>query len=329
MMTSPPPAYSMAPRLAWIGNDRAAFDAVAEAAQASDMQASSHVLAALLADEVPAVGTYWLRLSEGGGDGETRNALACIAERQAREQARLVIEAPAADSPAFLAAWDLLADRPGVDFLTAPDAVDRLTVLAAARRQPAPVLHESGVASRDREIEQLHSEVQRIARILANLAGEHTGIQGDFAEQGQFAPAAVRTPMRGYRGDGGRAGSGTEVGVAADLTTIAPSTVRALIRNRRLREEFFDTSLFADPAWDMMLDLYAARLERTRVSVSSLCIAAAVPATTVLRWIKTLTDSGLFVRESDPHDGRRIFVGLSNAATNAMTRYFLELGGRG
>ncbi|MGJ3628472.1 hypothetical protein AB5I41_18845 [Sphingomonas sp. MMS24-JH45] len=35
----------------------------------------------------------------------------------------------------------------------------------------------------------------------------------------------------------------------------------------------------------MLLDLFAAELERARVSVSSLCIAAAVAPTTALRWI--------------------------------------------
>jgi DNA-binding MarR family transcriptional regulator len=75
----------------------------------------------------------------------------------------------------------------------------------------------------------------------------------------------------------------------------------------------------------MLLDLYAARLERRPVSVSSLCIAAAVPATTALRWIKTMTDAGLFVREADPNDGRRIFIALADGAADAMTRYFEAL----
>jgi DNA-binding MarR family transcriptional regulator len=75
----------------------------------------------------------------------------------------------------------------------------------------------------------------------------------------------------------------------------------------------------------MLLDLYAARLEHNRVSVSSLCIAAAVPATTALRWIKALTTSGLFERRADPHDGRRIFVALSDSAAAAMHAYFAAI----
>ena len=39
-----------------------------------------------------------------------------------------------------------------------------------------------------------------------------------------------------------------------------------------------------------------------------------------------MTDKGLFVRRADPHDGRRVFVELSPAASLAMRRYFVEVG---
>ncbi len=97
--------------------------------------------------------------------------------------------------------------------------------------------------------------------------------------------------------------------------------VRTLIRARRARAQYFLTDLFADPAWDILLDLFSARLEHKAVSVSSLCIAAAVPPTTALRWIKTMTDEGLLERKPDPADGRRIFIDLSDRATTAMEAY--------
>lgn len=95
--------------------------------------------------------------------------------------------------------------------------------------------------------------------------------------------------------------------------------IRAHIKARRLREKFFPADLFADPAWDMLLDLAAARLEGRQVSVSSLCIAATVPTTTGLRWIKQMVDRGLFVRHSDPQDARRAFITLSPDAENRIT----------
>ena len=102
--------------------------------------------------------------------------------------------------------------------------------------------------------------------------------------------------------------------------------VRGVIRARRLRSRYFADDLFADPAWDMLLDLLQAEIAQLRVPVSSLCIAAAVPATTALRWLKTMTDKGLFVRRADPHDGRRVFVELAPEASVALRRYFGEVG---
>ncbi len=113
---------------------------------------------------------------------------------------------------------------------------------------------------------------------------------------------------------------------AGELPPFSSERVRAIIRARRLRSRFFAEELFADPAWDMLLDLVQAETDQFRVPVSSLCIAAAVPATTALRWIKTMTDSGLFVRRADPHDGRRVFVEMSPETNLAMRRYFAEIG---
>lgn len=107
--------------------------------------------------------------------------------------------------------------------------------------------------------------------------------------------------------------------------TSRASRVRERIRQRRLREKLFGTDLFADPAWDMMLDLYAAQLEGNEVSVSSLCIAAAVPTTTALRWIKLLSQRGWLLRSHDPGDGRRVNMHLSDTALEKLDRYFDSL----
>ena len=146
-------------------------------------------------------------------------------------------------------------------------------------------------------LRQLSDEVSRIAATLARLS---TG-----PGQSQRLPEAPP---------------------AADVPDVSVDTVRAVIRARRLRGRFFDEELFADPAWDMLLDLLQAEIAQLRVPVSSLCIAAAVPATTALRWLKTMTTQGLFVRRADPHDGRRVFVELAPEASLALRRYFAEAG---
>ena len=105
-----------------------------------------------------------------------------------------------------------------------------------------------------------------------------------------------------------------------------PRMVRRIIRQRQLRRQFFGLDLFADPAWDMLLDLTAARAEHKRVSVTSLCIASGVPPTTALRWIAQMVDVGLFERIDDDTDRRRAFIALSDKGANLMARYFADLG---
>ncbi|MFL6725211.1 MAG: hypothetical protein ACJ8FS_01700 [Sphingomicrobium sp.] len=110
----------------------------------------------------------------------------------------------------------------------------------------------------------------------------------------------------------------TQVNIPEIGPTPTSKRVVSIIKARRLRDRFFDPDLFADPAWDMLLELYAAQLEGVRTSVSSLSIGAAVPATTALRWMKTLERRGIIRRIPDPLDGRRIWVELTAEAGEAM-----------
>lgn len=105
---------------------------------------------------------------------------------------------------------------------------------------------------------------------------------------------------------------------SGEARPVTAARIRAHIKARRLRERFLPADLFADPAWDMLLDLAASRLEGIRVSVSSLCIAANVPTTTALRWIKLLVDRGLVRRTTDPADARRSFIDLTPETVPAL-----------
>lgn len=98
--------------------------------------------------------------------------------------------------------------------------------------------------------------------------------------------------------------------------------IRAIVNRRRARDHFFGGDLFADPAWDILLELYAAILGQRRVSVSNVCMASSVPATTALRWISHLESKDLVLRKPDPLDGRRVFLSLSESGIAAMEAYF-------
>lgn len=243
-------------------------------------------------------------------DAADADWLGKLIERQTDEQFPLIVQTDLAGLDAVIHAVDHL---PGCSITVSPDEAAMVAALASHLRMSQASVHASIDAVRDRQIETLQEEVQRISRMLARLAMEP---ERHREPPSPFIDDHVSAKARGYH-----AGPGSNY----DGPTVSSRDVRQVIRQRRLRDELFDSELFADPAWDMLLDLYAARLDRSRVSVSSLCIAAAVPATTALRWIKTLTETGLFERKADQHDARRIFVQLSDEATQAMHRYFARL----
>lgn len=150
-----------------------------------------------------------------------------------------------------------------------------------------------------------------------------TLLDGEFKDEGetlQLAVAAFQREMSALS-------SKIDAHIAANAA-LPPSVLekaRTEIRARRRRSLHLDANLLADPAWDMMLDLFVARLERREVYVTSLCIAAAVPNTTALRWIRLLTDRGMFVRRADRSDGRRFYIELSDELSASINAYFRDL----
>ena len=187
--------------------------------------------------------------------------------------------------------------HPLTEILVDPDNAQRAATVALAMTSDLRRNRLNDVGRDEAaRLRQLSDEMGRIAATLARLSVDSGG-PAVKPSSGKDAPANVDV-----------------------------ETVRAVIRARRKRYDFFSEELFADPAWDMLLDLLQAEIAQLRVSISSLCLAAAVPATTALRWIKTMTEQGLFVRRADPYDRRRVYVELAPLASDAMRRYFAKVG---
>lgn len=235
----------------------------------------------------------------------------------------VLIDCPQIDAAtlAALARLDLRAAR-GETRLIVSTGVDALEDVFACMDQSSPVL----LVDPDRA-----ERVIALGQVLAGLpAGRLRELSEDdrlmllrLTEQvGQIAGRIDRLDPRAI-GSGLPSDHPAPSSAAAALPDAR--LVRRIIRQRQLRARFLDGEIFADPAWDMLLDLTASRVEGKRVSVTSLCIAAAVPPTTALRWIGQMVEAGLFVRVNDDTDRRRAFIALSDEAAAAMARYFAEI----
>ena len=190
-------------------------------------------------------------------------------------------------------------EEPSIELISNADDAQRVAALATSigwREMPMGLADVASDRNAER-LRQLSDEVSRIAATLARLSS------------GPGSPPRALEPIP-----------------AGEVPPLSVETVRNVIRARRLRSRYFPEELFADPGWDMLLDLLQAEIAQLRVPVSSLCIAAAVPATTALRWLKTMVSQGLFIRRADPHDGRRVFVELAPETSHALRRYFAEVG---
>ncbi|MDB5661987.1 MAG: uncharacterized protein JWM38_1517 [Sphingomonas bacterium] len=112
----------------------------------------------------------------------------------------------------------------------------------------------------------------------------------------------------------------------SEVNSESLNTARRMVRERLRRNRFFNPDLFADPAWDMMLDIFIAEAEGRETPVMNLCLSSQVPETTTLRWVKTLEQAGIFIRRKDQHDQRRVLVRLSPDAARAMAEYLVGHG---
>jgi len=249
-------------------------------------------------------------------------ALSRLDMRVARTAARMVV------STSVEALEDVFAclDQSEAQILVDPRRSERLIALGRMLGSTARMrLRE--LSEEDRlTLLRLTEQVEQIAQKLDGLqiGGGMTGpgINRDVPvpEGGTLAENALSGEV--HAGDDGS--RQTRRGARPSLPD--PRLVRRIIRQRQLRNRFFDSALFADPAWDILLDLTAARAEHMRVSVTSLCIASGVPPTTALRWISQMTEAGLLVRVEDQADRRRAFIALADKAADAMARYFAEMG---
>lgn len=239
-------------------------------------------------------------------------ALARIDMRAARAGAQLVVATSRGSLDAVFGCLD--QSRP--EILVDPSRGERAAVLGRIMAgKPNARLRD--LSEDDRlTLLRLTEQVGQLAERLERLGHPATSADGSAFR--------FETPGSAFHGFG-RDDGGASALRRARPPLPDPRLVRRIIRHRQMRSRYFDSALFADPAWDILLDLTAARAEHLRVSVTSLCIASGVPPTTALRWIGQMIDAGLLERVEDETDRRRAFIALTDKAADAMARYFADL----
>jgi DNA-binding MarR family transcriptional regulator len=99
---------------------------------------------------------------------------------------------------------------------------------------------------------------------------------------------------------------------------------RKIIANRTLRRQLFPTTIFGEPAWDILLVLYS-QSTGTDKSVATLSKLTDAPLSTIIRWVKYLEDAGLVMREPNHSNHMRDLVHLTDKASRALQFYLLQV----
>ena len=159
----------------------------------------------------------------------------------------------------LVAGWDTVdlafacLRGPATQLLCAPDRTELAAALVAAgERRPAPD-HVHEVDRESSRLQQLSEEVGRLARTLDALT-----------QRAHVAPPSFDLGTRisdrpsDYIGMPALTPMGSDP-ARSDNPSISATQVRDVLRARRIRADFLPGDLFADPAWDMLLDLLAAR----------------------------------------------------------------------
>jgi DNA-binding MarR family transcriptional regulator len=99
----------------------------------------------------------------------------------------------------------------------------------------------------------------------------------------------------------------------------AGALARSLYQERSCRSALLPADLLGEPAWDILLDLFASEHEQREISVSSACIASSAPPTTGLRYLAKLETAGLVERSAAAGDRRRFNLRLTPEGRAAMS----------
>jgi DNA-binding response OmpR family regulator len=157
-------------------------------------------------------------------------------------------------------------------------------------------------------------DAARLVRAVKSAKLVRQMLQAPVPSPSEATPAPVEAPR--------------EEPVPADPVKRRREALKELKTIRRDRSAYFPADLFSDPCWEMLLDLYDARLADEEVTVTSLGAASGVPLTTALRRMEALQAHGLIDRVEDRSDKRRTIMRLTDQGLRAVENFFEAYLGR-
>lgn len=108
-----------------------------------------------------------------------------------------------------------------------------------------------------------------------------------------------------------------------DETRLLRKAAERILAKRRLRAHYLEDEMFGEPAFDLLLDLYAQDLAGRDSYTTSAAVASGAPLTTALRQIAMLVERGLIARDPDPADRRRVRLRMTTPGAARMRDYLL------
>jgi len=88
---------------------------------------------------------------------------------------------------------------------------------------------------------------------------------------------------------------------------------------RRQRDALFPAGLFSEPAWDMLLEAYQARLQARTLTLKDLACVSHSPSATAHRVLGRLVELGILHRKGNERDQRSRIVWLSDEYSEVIS----------
>jgi DNA-binding MarR family transcriptional regulator len=99
------------------------------------------------------------------------------------------------------------------------------------------------------------------------------------------------------------------------------SIARSILRCRDKRRHFLPPSMFNEPAWDILLELYTSDLDASQQTIRRLARRFDLPLSTALRWIAYLQKNDMIVRRANPNNKRMTMIYMSPRGRELLEAY--------